>query len=351
MPTMLKYEKGVKMVRKPDNLSFMADPTTNSASQGSQATFITHAHTDHSIAFPNEGTKVFSTQVAGELFENLTSKKPKNTQFFDFNKTYKVEDIEIKFLPAGHLLGATQILFYFPDTTVCYTGDISTDEMMTVPKATIPDEKIDILITEATYGTPDLYFDSRERIKISLLKWIADKLQKKRVPVINIGHLGGAQEIIAFLNSMLSVDIYCDSRTSRINETYAKNKIGLKWKNFDEDLIDDFKPENSVVLLPRAAKKSPSFLDEYKATRGIVTGQAARFAYSSFDQAFPFSMHANSRELLEFIEKTKPKKVYTLYGFESELAASVRQKLRIPARPLKLARKNPRIDEFLNNTK
>ncbi|MCK4895202.1 MAG: hypothetical protein KAS47_00200 [Candidatus Heimdallarchaeota archaeon] len=351
MPTIVKYEKGVKLVRKPENLSFVADPTTNSASQSSHATFITHAHTDHSVAFPDAASKVFSTKVASELYEKLTAKKPKNTHYFNFGKTHKVEDIEVKFIPAGHLLGAAQILFYFPDRTICYTGDISTDEMITVPKAAIPDDDIDVLITEATYGTKDLYFDTRERTKISLLKWIAESLQEKRTPVINLGHLGPAQEIIAFLNSMLSVDILCDTRTSRLNQTYKNNNISLNWENFEEIDVSIFEPENTVVLVPRACNNLPSFLDGYKVSRGMVTGQAARFAYRKFDQTFPFSMHANSQELVNYVEKIKPKKVYTLYGFDSELASLIRHQLKIPSRPLKLAEKKPTLDDYLNDSK
>jgi len=39
--------------------------------------------------------------------------------------------------------------------------------------------------------------------------------------------------------------------------------------------------------------------------------------------------------------------VYTLYGFDSELAAIVRQRLKIPSRPLKLAKKKFTLEEFL----
>jgi len=345
MPTLFKYEKGIKFYKKPENIRFMADPTSIGATKGSDAVFITHAHTDHSLAFPNEGIKVYSTQIAGELYEKLTSKKAQNTHFVEFDKGTKVNDIEIKFIPAGHLLGAAQIIFYFDDMTICYTGDISTDEMLTVPKATVPDD-IDILIIEATYGKLDLFFDSRERIKGSLLEWITSNLKKEFISVINIGHSGAAQEIGAYLNSMLSIDTYCDSRTSEINEIYKREGQDLRWNSFD--MLNDEKLENknSVVFLPRATKEIPSFLQKEKISRGIVTGQASRFPYSKFEQAFPFSMHANCHELLEYIKAVKPEKVYTLYGFDSEFAAIIRQKLDLFARPMNLAKKKTTLEEF-----
>ena len=347
MPTLFKYESGIKFLSKPTNLTYIADPISTKAASNSDAAFITHAHTDHSIAFPNEGIKVYSTEIASKLYENLTARKPKNTHFVKLNKKFDVNDIEVKFIPAGHLLGAAQIIFYFDDLTFCYTGDISTDEMLTVPKAEVPDDEIDILIIESTYGRSDLIFDSRERTKISILKWVADSLQNKKIPTINIGHLGGAQELIAFLNGMLSIDIYCDERTSQLNEVYRKEGIDLSWNSFDFLNDTEFKAENSVVLLPRAMKKVPEFLKSHKIKRSIVTGQASRFAFSNFEQAFPFSMHANCVELLNHVESIKPKKAYTLYGFDSEFASIIRQKLKLQARPLKLAKEKPTLEEFL----
>jgi len=347
MPTLFKYDKGVKFLKKPEDLTLIADPTTVKAAEGCDAALITHSHTDHSLAFPNEGIKVFSTEIASKLFEGLTSRKVKNTKFVDFNKRTNINDIETKFIPAGHLLGAAQIIFYFDDLTICYTGDISTDEMLTVPKAEVPEEEIDILITEATYGKGDLFFDSRDKIKASILKWIAENLQNRKIPVINIGHLGPAQEIIAYLNEMMSIDIFCDNRTSEINKVYNEEGHNLQWNRFDLLNDSELKTERSLVLLPRATKDLPEFLKAHKTSRGIITGQAARFAYSKFEQAFPFSMHANCNELLEHVKSVNPQKVYTLYGFDSEFAAIIRQKLGIFARPIKISKKRLTLEEFL----
>lgn len=347
MPTIFKYEKGIKFLKKPENLALIADPTTAKAANNCEAALITHAHTDHSLAFPNEGIKVFATKIASELYEKLTSRKTKNTQFVEFGKKFRIKDVEVEFILAGHLLGAAQIIFHFDDITVCYTGDLSTVDMLSVPRATIPKEDIDVLIIEATYGTTELFFESRETIKSSILNWIAESLQKKRIPVINIGHLGGAQELIAYLNEMLSVDIYCDNRTSEINKIYKKEGIKLNWNSFDILNDEDIETENSVILLPRAAKELPVFLKGLNTSRSIVTGQASRFGFFNFEQAFPLSMHANCNELLEYVKAVNPQKVYTLYGYDSEFAAIVRQKINIPSRPLKLAEKKFTLEEFL----
>lgn len=346
MPILIEYKRGLKICRTTDNLIFLADPISAKGARGSQSVFITHAHTDHSMAFPNSGTKIYSSKLTNDIYHALTSKTPKNVQFLDINKTEKVRGVDVQLLPAGHLLGASQTLFYFDEKTILYTGDISTDKMITVPQAAIPEDDIDTLIIESTYGTPNIFFEPRSTIKFSLLKWIMDNLQKKRVPVINIGYSGPAQEVMAFLNEMLSVDIYCNARASKINEIYKREGASINWYDYDQLGEKTFRQENSIVLLPRSAKKLPSFLEKYRIARGIVTGQAARFAYSNFQQSFPFSMHANFRELLEFIERVNPKTVYTIYGYDSELAAVIRNRLKIPSRPLKAIGKST-LEEFL----
>jgi len=335
MPILVEYKRGLKICRTTDNLIFLADPISAKGARGSQSVFITHAHTDHSMAFPNSGTKIYSSKLTNDIYQALTSKIPRNVQFLDINKTEKVRGVDVKLLHAGHLLGASQTLFYFDEKTIFYTGDISTDKMITVPQATVPEDDIDTLIIESTYGNPNIFFESRSTIKFSLLKWIMDNLQKKRVPVINIGYSGPAQEVMAFLSEMLSVDIYCNAGVSKINEIYKREGVSIDWYDYDQLGEEPFRPENSIVLLPRSAKKTPSFLEGNRLARGIVTGQAARFAYSNFQQSFPFSMHANFRELLEFVERVNPKTVYTIYGYDSELAAVIRNKLKIPSQPLK----------------
>ncbi|MHA1687670.1 MAG: hypothetical protein ACTSYD_14940 [Candidatus Heimdallarchaeaceae archaeon] len=348
MSVQIYYKHGLRLLSKTPlyRKLFVVDPTSVRDISMSFFAFITHSHLDHSIAFPNANVPLYATELACKIYQILSSKKAKNVNFVSFfDPFFPIADVEVQFLPAGHLLGAAQILFKFPDLTVLYTGDLSVDKMITVPQASIPKEEIDILIIEATYGTPTLFFPPRDEIKISMLRWIADSLEKKRIPVINIGYSGPAQEIIAFLNQMFSIDIFVNQKTDTLNQLYCEEGINLIWKNYEKKL-SEFNPYNSVVLLPRNTKNIPEFLKPYKLSRAIVTGQATRFSYSRFDQSFPFSMHANFHELLSYTKEINPKKVYTVYGFDVELAKAIRTKLRIPAMPLKRAGKNLTLQDF-----
>ncbi len=344
MTIKVSFDKGLIINDIKKNITFLADPSNKKLINAVSSVFISHAHTDHSLVFPIEDVKVFSTKEASLLYSVLTNKQAKNVEYVEFNKRISVEGIDVEFIPAGHILGATQIIFYFDDKTICYTGDLSTEIMDTVPIASIPSD-IDIMIVEATYGNPGLYFEQRDTIKLNLLKWITNNLQNKKVPVLNIGILGGTQEIVSFLNNwMKNVDIFCDDKTSRLNSIYQESGINLKWKNFEK--IETIE-RNSIYILPRGTKKLPDFLQEYNTKRAIITGQSSRFSYSNFDMAFPFSMHSNYYETLDFIKKVSPKKVYTVYGYDKQLAEGIKRDLKIFAQPLRKRKTNYSLDEYL----
>ena len=61
MPSLVKYENGIRVIDTERKTSLIADPTTIATAKKNTAAIITHAHTDHAIAFPNEGIKVYAT--------------------------------------------------------------------------------------------------------------------------------------------------------------------------------------------------------------------------------------------------------------------------------------------------
>ncbi len=51
----------------------------------------------------------------------------------------------------------------------------------------------------------------------------------------------------------------------------------------------------------------------------------ARYRYRA-DAAFPLSDHAGFPELLEMVERVRPRRVHTLHGFASEFACRLRER-------------------------
>jgi ribonuclease J len=127
---------------------------------------ISHAHSDHYkfISFLNRNIPIYlSTESAGiissiyqtlpKTFENdfsgLTFKPFKNS------KGFKINDIEVIPIEVNHsIIGAYSFLLYTDNLRIFYTGDFKIDgrrkELFQQLVNRLKDEKIDILITEAT---------------------------------------------------------------------------------------------------------------------------------------------------------------------------------------------------------
>jgi Cft2 family RNA processing exonuclease len=65
-----------------------------------------------------------------------------------------------------------------------------------------------------------------------------------------------------------------------------------------------------------------------KVRTAVLTGWAidsgCRFRYQA-DAAFPLSDHADFPDLLEFVKRVAPKRVFTLHGYATEFATKLRE--------------------------
>ena len=76
---------------------------------------------------------------------------------FELNSFHQFKDskVDVKFYNAGHILGSAGILLENNDHKIFYTGDINLTDQTLIPKAKLPDTKIDTIILETTYGATD----------------------------------------------------------------------------------------------------------------------------------------------------------------------------------------------------
>ena len=204
------------------------------------AVFISHAHLDHTGALPwldFQGLKcpIFCTAETKTLARLLLKDAYHIGKIKNAHLSYDVENIQdvlrimrrvktkldldlddlgFEFYNAGHIPGSASILLAFDDKgqkkSGLYTGDINTTETHLLKKAdTDFDERVDVMITEATYGDRDHPARKKEE------KRFRDEVQKHinrgnsiLIPVFAVGR---AQEVMLILSEMkLGVPIYVD---------------------------------------------------------------------------------------------------------------------------------------------
>lgn len=117
----------------------------------------------------------------------------------DFYTTHTISGIRMTPYPAGHVLGAAMFLIEIAGLKILFTGDYSREDDRHLVSASVPkDIKIDVLITESTFGisthTPRLQRETQ------LMKSITDILNRGGRALLPVFALGRAQELLLILD-------------------------------------------------------------------------------------------------------------------------------------------------------
>jgi len=242
----------------------------------------------------------------------------------------------MQFLSSGHILGSSSLLMEYHGKTILCSSDLGAKGLLTV-KEPVEVKPADVLIVEATFGSPELRFPPREEIALSILKWSAEVIKEKRNVILSAGKIGSAQELIKLFNDFTNLRVITHGDVTPPSKVYQKHGVPLRF--FDsksEEGREIIRNGEAVIIQSRAKKLVPFYLKEHKNYRSaIITGMASRFAFKNYDAAFPLSSHASFKELLEYVAAAEPELVFTLYGFEKQLAKAISHGLNIPAQALK----------------
>ncbi|KAF2247146.1 hypothetical protein BU26DRAFT_520408 [Trematosphaeria pertusa] len=223
---------------------------------------ISHFHVDHAASLPyvlaktNFKGRVFMTHPTKAIYKwliqdsvrvgNISSSSETKVQMYteqdhlntfpmieaiDFYTTHTISGIRITPYPAGHVLGAAMFLIEIAGLKIMFTGDYSREDDRHLVSASVPkDVKIDVLITESTFGisthTPRLQRETQ------LMKSITDILNRGGRALLPVFALGRAQELLLILDEYWAkhpeyqkIPIYYNSSLARkcmvVYQTYV----------------------------------------------------------------------------------------------------------------------------------
>ena len=302
------------------------DPTLGRRLGEDWNVFITHAHSDHTYGFATSARK-YSTPETLHIYEALSKRKVKNDRSVTIGERIQVDDVEIRVLDAGHMLGSCQFHVTTPEFTVLYTGDINcVDTLTTKPARPVP---CDFLVIEATYGHPSYVFPRRDTIYADIIRWTMTEIRRDRLPTFQVYSSGKPQDIVRLFNVYTKIPVVCAPGISRANEAHNDNGFRLEY-------LDSSTPDGKRALKARGCVYVTTTRRDHmprNASRAVATGWALQEAFRSFT-AFPLSSHADYSQLLQFIAEAKPKVVYIFTGYVDVLSAQIERKLGIKAGPL-----------------
>lgn len=282
-----------------------------------------------------------------------------------------------RFYSAGHVLGSAGVLLRFEEEgkerRVFYTSDTNLRPQSIIPGGEYPEPPIDVLFLESTLGAdPDAELTSRRKEERKFEEALAGALKRGGTVLIPVFALGRAQEILALIHRFKKrgripsdVPVYTAGAMRAFAELYDKTRyntprLNPEFQVYDVDqqrlprvrkamlrtlegpsihvassgmmfertnsnrlaqeLIEDEK--NAVLLVGFSREDSP-------AGRLLQASQQDPPADVVIDPArgpqplncevhrFRFSGHSHRRDLLELVERLKPKTVALVHG-ESE---------------------------------
>jgi len=186
----------------------------------------------------------------------------------NYDKTFKLTDgITARFINAGHVLGAAQILIDWEGTQILYTADINNRITPMFDGFEIPDEDIDVLLTESTNG--DRHVPERFKINVGLrmtAKQIALEKHKLILPSFAVGRSQETLITLALDKDLNDIPVYIDGMINLMN-MITENYLSEKWvsQRFLEQLKDaglqspfeksNFIPVNSISERTHSARK------------------------------------------------------------------------------------------------
>ncbi|KAI0884617.1 beta-lactamase-like protein [Annulohypoxylon maeteangense] len=190
---------------------------------------ISHFHIDHAASLPyvlaktNFRGRVFMTHPTKAIYKWLiqdsvrvgnTSSNPTSQPVYteqdhlntfpqieaiDYHTTHTISSIRITPYPAGHVLGAAMFLIEIAGLNIFFTGDYSREQDRHLVSAEVPRGiKIDVLITESTYGV-STHVPRLEREQ-ALMKSITSILNRGGRVLMPVFALGRAQELLLILD-------------------------------------------------------------------------------------------------------------------------------------------------------
>ena len=212
---------------KKDKRAVYLDP-----SSGRPDGAVTHAHSDHLRP------RTHMTPPTADVMKVRTGSK--KATLHDYNDKFKINDFELEFISAGHVIGSAMI----ECEDVLYTGDYNPYGTITAGIAKPQD--CDTLIVESTYGKPEQVLPDRNEVLTDLQAWIK-ATSANNGAIIRAYSFGKAQEVIATANFGGITPVVSDV-VSSVSDIYRKNGVKLEYNTYSELTEKETKAETQLLL-------------------------------------------------------------------------------------------------------
>ena len=287
--------------------------------------FVSHAHSDH-LGVHEQAIATPATRALAE-YRIGVQRVTELAYGVDYDFCPRTR---LRLLPAGHVFGSAMVHVTRPEGTLLYTGDFKLRDCLTVGRA--EPREADVLVMESTFGQPFFRFPPWRQVADRLLELVGAAMKAGRQPVVMGYALGKSQEITRILTD---AGFPVTAHGAVFNTSRVYERLGVKLGPYRRYNAWDFHGPRALPLEERGVLVAPpnvargGFVTRFEnPCRIVLTGWAmlknAQYRYG-VDHALPLSDHADFTELMELVERVRPKKVYSHHGYK-EFADILRAK-------------------------
>jgi len=279
--------------------------------------FLSHGHADH---VGGQHGQVFCTPATSDIYR-LRGGEQAIHHAHPFGEPFEHRGARLTLYPAGHILGAAQLLVESNGERLVYTGDLKVDAPLCAdPDVIVP---CDHLIIESTFGLPIFRFLSAAEARTRIVEHARAALAEGATPLLLGYPLGRSQEIVEVLTAA-EIPVAAHGAVAKYLDIYRRHTGRL----FEAIPYERGQVAGHAIVGP------PSFARQIGKSAGrlrviAVSGWAlldsARTRYDA-DILIPYSDHASFPELLRYVEESKAKRVDVVHGFAEPLAQVLRSK-------------------------
>ena len=280
--------------------------------------FVSHAHTDHLHRTKKR------TKSNAKIITSTATSRIANGRGYELSNVCQDHGFEL--LDSGHILGSTGLLI---EDDLYYTGDLSIRKRAFMKPAVIPKAKT--LIIESTFGHEDYVFPRSESV-IHEANILISEMYSQGRPIVLLGYPLGKAQILTQLFAQWE-PIFVEDSIYKMNLLYSELGIDITCHTpfsvaENKGSLSSNKPW--ILIAPLNSTRN-GFLDyvkrKYEPTTVGFSGWGIKpnFKYLlGLDHCFPFSDHCDYNDLISFVKRCGPEKVYTFHGFIDEFAHTLR---------------------------
>lgn len=266
--------------------------------------FVSHAHGDHI----GRHERILATPATARFMEHRLGKL--TFQRVGFGETIDLgAATQARLHPAGHIQGAAQIEIVHRGERLVYTGDFRLRPSETADAcAVVP---CDVLIMECTFGRPEYLFPPRSEVIPRLAAHLSELLEQGRTPVLLAYALGRSQELLQVLAGR-GFEFHLAPPVYAMVKIYEE--LGMTFENYR--LAQQGQTQGGVLVVPPHASRSRLVKHAHQPLLIAATGWSAGGSppYHA-DCCYPFSDHADFAELVEYVERARPREVHVINGY------------------------------------